>query len=637
MQQNNSISLNEEFTVHVDLGDCISFLSMHGIVSGIQRVVIESWKELQTREGLKLTPVAFAPKLNAFIELDAGEFQKILSLLTNTDSVYEVRALAQKIVDKIPRAKEANFELNDVLLSMGAAWAHPTFFSSVSSLKLRGIKVVSLSYDLIPGLDDSFPYSTKEPFLIYLNSLVRVSDRIPCISMATRDDLEAYAASNNFSCPPGMATKLPGGLPAANQYEISDRILEENNIADRPYVLIVGTVEARKQHIVALKAWAKMVREFGVDKVPNLVCVGRWGWNIRELIDEWNIQLEARPRIHFLTSNLSDSDLASLYSNALFTVYPSRKEGWGLPISESLDFGKVPVIANVSSLPEAGEGFAIMFEEGNHLELAGICMKLYQDSSYRESLEKEILNKRQSFTWNDFATAIEFEIFEARKLNQINTLPRLEFGREYGLISMRNLDVDHSGKSYLHALSIRRKLPFTDQISTIPHHSDALLCIDGNFDGLTQFGMQFDVTKSKTTFRLAFDQGEPCAVLISVYGDEAKSMVVESGAEIIATSKNGIALLAKQDASTEHQTSISIRSRKAKKIYITSFLLIQTSSPHWEREMNYAVSKFVSNDSLYLNRETAISQSEILMGSISWKLTKPVRVLHRKLLKFLKM
>jgi glycosyltransferase involved in cell wall biosynthesis len=609
---------------------------VHGIVSGIQRVVIESWKELQTREGLKLTPVAFAPKLNAFIELDAGEFQKILSLLTNTDSVYEVRALAQKIVDKIPRAKEANFELNDVLLSMGAAWAHPTFFSSVSSLKLRGIKVVSLSYDLIPGLDDSFPYSTKEPFLIYLNSLVRVSDRIPCISMATRDDLEAYAASNNFSCPPGIATKLPGGLPAANQYEISDRILEENNIADRPYVLIVGTVEARKQHIVALKAWAKMVREFGVDKVPNLVCVGRWGWNIRELIDEWNIQLEARPRIHFLTSNLSDSDLASLYSNALFTVYPSRKEGWGLPISESLDFGKVPVIANVSSLPEAGEGFAIMFEEGNHLELAGICMKLYQDSSYRESLEKEILNKRQSFTWNDFATAIEFEIFEARKLNQINTLPRLEFGREYGLISMSDLDVDHSGKSYLHALSIRRKLPFTGQISTIPHHSDALLCIDGNFDGLTEFGMQFDVEKSHANIQISFDQGEPCTVLISIYCDDAKSITVEEGGKIVESSKNGVAVLAQVKPNKDSCAFVSISSKSLKKVFVTSFLVFQTGNATMENELGSALVNFSSNNNLYLKRNMPISESEFIKNSISWKLTKPVRVLHRKLLKLLK-
>ena len=634
MQQSNSLSSNEKVTVHVDLGDCAYFLSIHGIVSGIQRVVIESWKELQTRSGLDLKPVAFTPQLNAFVELDASEFQKILSLLTNTDAIDEVRSRAQKIVDKIPRAKEANFQFNDVLLSMGAAWAHPTIFSAISSIKLRGVKVVSLSYDLIPGLDDSFPYSTKEPFLIYLNSMLRVSDRIPCISQATRDDLEAFAESSNLPCPPGLATKLPGGLPVSNQYEISDRVLIENKIADRPYALIVGTIEARKQHIVALKAWTKMVKEFGADNVPNLVCVGRWGWNIRELIDEWNIQLDSRPRIHFLTSNLSDADLASLYGNSLFTVYPSRKEGWGLPISESLDFGKVPVIANVSSLPEAGEGLALLFEEGNHHELATICMKLYQDSSYRELLEKEILKQRKPFTWHDFATVIEFEILEARKLSQIDSLPKLEFGREYGLISMNNLDVDHAGKSYLNALSIRRKLPFTGQIATIPHHSDALLCVDGKFDGLTAYGMQFTVGKSKATVRLTLHQGEHSVVLISVYGDNAKAIIVESGVKVISRSNNGIALLANLDTSLENPIDISIGSEIPQKIFVTSILVLRKNDLAFEVELNQALDHFSSNNDLYLNRSMPISQSELLRESISWKITKPLRRIHRKILKF---
>jgi glycosyltransferase involved in cell wall biosynthesis len=49
-----------------------------------------------------------------------------------------------------------------------------------------------------------------------------------------------------------------------------------------------------------------------------------------------------------------DAELAFLYQNCLFTVYPSYYEGWGLPIGESLWFRKLVVTSETSSMPEVG-------------------------------------------------------------------------------------------------------------------------------------------------------------------------------------------------------------------------------------------------------------------------------------------
>jgi glycosyltransferase involved in cell wall biosynthesis len=58
----------------------------------------------------------------------------------------------------------------------------------------------------------------------------------------------------------------------------------------------------------------------------------------------------------------SDEELSWLYQNCLRTMYPSFYEGWGLPVSESLAYGKYCLASNSSSLPEAGAGLV------NHLD-----------------------------------------------------------------------------------------------------------------------------------------------------------------------------------------------------------------------------------------------------------------------------
>ena len=50
----------------------------------------------------------------------------------------------------------------------------------------------------------------------------------------------------------------------------------------------------------------------------------------------------------------SDAELAFLYRNCRFTVFPSLYEGWGLPIGESLWFGKLCIASKTSSMPEVG-------------------------------------------------------------------------------------------------------------------------------------------------------------------------------------------------------------------------------------------------------------------------------------------
>jgi glycosyltransferase involved in cell wall biosynthesis len=117
----------------------------------------------------------------------------------------------------------------------------------------------------------------------------------------------------------------------------------------------VSTIERRKNHEVLYRAWVRL-REAGITP-PRLVCVGMRGWGVTDLMHD----LQLDPRVQgdiILLDHVDDSELAWLYRHCAFTVFPSLYEGWGLPLVESLAWGKFCLASQAASLPEAGGPWA---------------------------------------------------------------------------------------------------------------------------------------------------------------------------------------------------------------------------------------------------------------------------------------
>lgn len=121
------------------------------------------------------------------------------------------------------------------------------------------------------------------------------------------------------------------------------------------FVICVGTIEARKNQALLVTAWTELARE---RKMPFLLLIGKIAHNpdpIRILLDR-----EKPPVAIF--EHASDAMLAQFYEDCRFTVFPSLFEGWGLPVGESLWFGKPCLASNSSSVPEVGAEHAIYFD-----------------------------------------------------------------------------------------------------------------------------------------------------------------------------------------------------------------------------------------------------------------------------------
>jgi hypothetical protein len=150
------------------------------------------------------------------------------------------------------------------------------------------------------------------------------------------------------------------------------------DLPEGPYVLLVSSLERRKNHELALTAWRMLLDRHGAAATPRLVFAGR-----RAPGDEAVMaMLAADPALaaHVtLLHDLDDVALARLYRGCLFTLYPSRYEGWGLPVSESLLHGRVPLVSEIPALLESGRNGAVFFTPDSAEDLVTAAEGLMAD------------------------------------------------------------------------------------------------------------------------------------------------------------------------------------------------------------------------------------------------------------------
>jgi glycosyltransferase involved in cell wall biosynthesis len=159
-----------------------------------------------------------------------------------------------------------------------------------------------------------------------------------------------------------------------------------------PYALFVGGIQPRKDPLTAIEALAL------ADGDLRLVLVGdekRGGDEVRTAIER--LGLERRVE---LAGYVEHEGLASLYRGAACLVFPSRYEGFGLPVLESMASGTPVVASRAGALPEVAGDAAVLVEPGDPEALAEGIRQALGD---RERLVAAGLERARRFTWSETA------------------------------------------------------------------------------------------------------------------------------------------------------------------------------------------------------------------------------------------
>jgi len=331
------------------------------------------------------------------------------------------------------------------LVSLGTSW-FPEYLLHVRLAKQQyGIRYVPFVHDLIPMvMPEHCVDDLVERFAAWLLGAFRHADRFLVNSESTRRDL--MAAAVHLGHPLQMDHVAVIRLDADIR-KTGLRIAEATNMQgwgwnSQPFVLLLSTVEPRKNHSAAFRTWRSLIDHHGVHHVPQLVCVGSKGWKNEAALSMLDKDPVLSSRVTIL-SGLTDPQVARLLERCLFTLYPSLYEGWGLPVTESLCYGKVPAASDVASLPEAGAQFADYFDPRAPAEMLGVVEKLIFDAPYRVSREQRIAAEFRPRTWQQLGAQIA-QVVDSWQgempsgMAQYPCAPSLRSGRYYPLATPRH-------------------------------------------------------------------------------------------------------------------------------------------------------------------------------------------------------
>lgn len=239
--------------------------------------------------------------------------------------------------------QSCEFESGDILLMLDSSWERYSEFHPIfAKARLAGVPIITAVYDILPLTlpAGNFVPGGKEFFENWFHNAVSSSDALICISKAVADDVISYVHQHNLNRQ-GLRV---GYWHLGSNFMRKELSCDNPSQVPTPYFLMVGTIEPRKSHELALQAmqilWSK-----GID--IKLCIAGKKGWLVDDLIEK----IRSHPSYNknlFLYEQPTDEEIAHLYLNATALLFLSKGEGFGLPLIEAAHYG-VPIIC--SDLP----------------------------------------------------------------------------------------------------------------------------------------------------------------------------------------------------------------------------------------------------------------------------------------------
>ena len=242
-------------------------------------------------------------------------------------------------------------------------------------------------YTLVDRILDDFKYGRS----------CRAATHIIAVSECTRKDVaEAYGID------PDKISVVYQGCAESFRKEFSpaeiDALRQRLNLPHR-YILQVGTIEPRKNLELTVRALASVPE--GID----LVAVGRDRLGYRRKVERIAEETGVRNRIHFF-EGLEGDAIPLLNRAAEIIVYPSRYEGFGIPVLEGITCGRPVVAATGSCLEEAGGGGAIYVSPDSPREMANALNAIIHGETDVESIIGRGKEHSQKFNISDVASGV---------------------------------------------------------------------------------------------------------------------------------------------------------------------------------------------------------------------------------------
>jgi len=265
-------------------------------------------------------------------------------------------------------------------------------------LRRTGARFIAMVHDLIPS--DYPEYARpREPrrHRLRIDTIARFADGVIVPSDYVKGTLHTALRLSGRSFPiwtvlhgVDRPRALPGGAGADSAVV--------RQIGGRPFFVYVSTIEPRKNHLLLLHVWRRMVEDLGA-AAPVLVLVGKRGWENENIVD----LLDRSPALkaHIIECRaISDTDVQALLHHSRGVLFPSFVEGFGLPVAEALAMGVPVLCADIPVLHEVG-GDVADYLDPLHGPAWRDAILDYAANGPRRTAQMQRMQQWRALSWED--------------------------------------------------------------------------------------------------------------------------------------------------------------------------------------------------------------------------------------------
>lgn len=244
-----------------------------------------------------------------------------------------------------------------------------------------------------------FPEAFRRANRAYLSAFtklsVRQATRVIVGAESTRRDVIELAGAR-----PERVVTVPYGVTDAFAPAPAEAAAEFRRRKGLPeqFILFLGTLEPRKNIGRLIEAYALLRERELPNRAPKLVIAGGKGWFYENLFAR--VTALGLGEDVLFTGYVSSDELVWWYRAALMFVFPSRFEGFGLPVLEALACGAPTITSNVSSLPEVAGDAALLVNPEDTEGLVSAMMRLLHEPELRAALSQAGPQQAKQFPWS---------------------------------------------------------------------------------------------------------------------------------------------------------------------------------------------------------------------------------------------